>query len=391
MTDRKLIIDTPFWKDLYAGEDPAFDPERASDLFAQIPEFARLANFTAEELEKLSVELEKIAADPEQFRFWDLYRRTIMQEGTAGGDPAAIELKISSPHVNPHAIRLAVLLACIPDYIALYKEKDWYDPAFSEALLDIRIWMDFCAQNYNGAFGIADLGFAWIRAQIHGLVIRFGRLQCNTPTKFFNYYRVFRNRESRQLQALMNDDFAFDRNGMTALTPEDAAFHSAPVEETAGTVSGYGVSPDGLVSAEKITLDKSHWEEVLRPGDTVINLHIPADGPLDVEACRASCRRMKDFYVEKLGVEPKAFVCESWLLDPMFSRLMPADSNILAFQRMGYLLPWPGASELVVRVFGVNGIDAVPHNTRMRKIFAEFIREGGRTRNGAFFFFPEDL
>ena len=189
----------------------------------------------------------------------------------------------------------------------------------------------------------------------------------------------------------MNDDFAFDRNGMTALTPEDAAFHSAPVEETAGTVSGYGVSPDGLVSAEKITLDKSHWEEVLRPGDTVINLHIPADGPLDVEACRASCRRMKDFYVEKLGVEPKAFVCESWLLDPMFSRLMPADSNILAFQRMGYLLPWPGASELVVRVFGVNGIDAVPHNTRMRKIFAEFIREGGRTRNGAFFFFPEDL
>ena len=51
MTDRKLIIDTPFWKDLYAGEDPAFDPERASDLFAQIPEFARLANFTAEELD----------------------------------------------------------------------------------------------------------------------------------------------------------------------------------------------------------------------------------------------------------------------------------------------------------------------------------------------------
>ena len=91
MTDRKLIIDTPFWKDLYAGEDPAFDPERASDLFAQIPEFARLANFTAEELEKLSVELEKIAADPEQFRFWDLYRRTIMQEGTAGGDPAAMK------------------------------------------------------------------------------------------------------------------------------------------------------------------------------------------------------------------------------------------------------------------------------------------------------------
>lgn len=391
MFTEKLKIDTPFWQELYAKEDPGFDKDQAADLFAQIPDFAKLAGFTDDEMGKLCVELDKIAADPDQFRFWDLYRRTIMLPGEEGGNAAGIKFKTSSANVNPHAIRLAVLLACVPDYIALYKEKGWYDLAFREALLDIRIWMEFCAQNYNGAFGIADLGFAWIRAQIFGLVIRFGRLQCNTACSFFSFYRVFRNRETKQLQVLMNADFAFDRNGMTALTEEDTVFHTAPVEETDETVTGHPAAQNAIVSSEKITLKKSEWEEPLRAGDFVVNLHIPADGPLNVEACRESCRMMMDFFVKKQGVTPKAFVCESWLLDAMFPRLLPADSNVLAFQRMGYLLPWPGGSELVVRVFGVNGVDAVPHNTRMQKIFAQFIKEGGRTRNGAFFFFPEDI
>lgn len=391
MSTEKFTIDTPFWQELMAKEDPGFDKDRAADLFAQIPEFAKIAHFTDDEMGKLCVELDKIAADPDQFHFWDLYRRTIMLPGRAGGDPAGIAFTTSTIDVNPHAIRLAVVLSCIPDYIELYKKNDWYDLAFHEALLDIRIWMEFCAQNYNGAFGIADMGFAWLRSQLHGLVIRFGRLQCNTSAQFFGFYRVFRNCETKQLQVLMNADFAFDRNGMTALTPEDTVFHTARVEEDGDTVTGYPVAQDGIVSAEKITLKKSEWEEPVRENDPAVNLHIPADGPLNVDACRESCRMMMDFFREKQGVTPKAFICESWLLDAMFSRLLPADSNILAFQRMGYLLPWPGASELVVRVFGVNGIDSVPHNTRMQKVFAKFIKEGGRTRNGAFFFFPESI
>lgn len=119
----------------------------------------------------------------------------------------------------------------------------------------------------------------------------------------------------------------------------------------------------------------------------MINIHIPADGPLTPEKIRQSLKRMEQFFAQyQPDYHWKGFCCYSWLLDPAFPDLLGADSNIVKFIRMGEFFPVAGESEAIFRVFGVKGeeegFETVPHNTSMRRILAEFLRKGGKFRNG---------
>jgi hypothetical protein len=70
-----------------------------------------------------------------------------------------------------------------------------------------------------------------------------------------------------------------------------------------------------------LALDESAWEKVLQEGDTVLDTHIPEDGPLDVGSCRDSFSRAIPFFKEHFPeTGSKAFICSSWLFDPCFSK-----------------------------------------------------------------------
>ncbi|MBO5959253.1 MAG: hypothetical protein J6Q65_03935, partial [Lentisphaeria bacterium] len=215
------------------------------------------------------------------------------------------------------------------------------------------------------------------------------RLQCNDGGGFYHEYRVYRRKNDAALCVLMDCTMNFRKDGFCAFADEETAFTTASVVEDENGWTGWMSTENGIVLPDKITLAKSEWEEFLKPDDPVIHLHIPADGPLLPEMVVDSCRKMVKFHWEKLNRKPKAFVCESWLLDPMFDNLLPEKSNILKFKRMGYCMPGPaGESELIRRVFGSkairNGVNTVPHKTSMQKIFAAYLNGGGHARNGAF-------
>lgn len=68
------------------------------------------------------------------------------------------------------------------------------------------------------------------------------------------------------------------------------------------------------------------------PGTVVVETHIPESGPLNADAVDASLARVRPFFAEhfpELGVIRYA-TCESWLLDPQLSDIVP-DSNIARF------------------------------------------------------------
>ena len=70
----------------------------------------------------------------------------------------------------------------------------------------------------------------------------------------------------------------------------------------------------------------------IRKGDPVLAVHIPADGKLDIAACRASMERAKEFFAKYFpDFAPKAFTCHSWLLDDSLKAYLPDTSNILRF------------------------------------------------------------
>ncbi len=60
----------------------------------------------------------------------------------------------------------------------------------------------------------------------------------------------------------------------------------------------------------------------------IINVHIPATGPLNYEECRKSYKQCLEYYNLKEAV----FICESWLLSPLLEEMLPETSNIIKFK-----------------------------------------------------------
>ena len=73
----------------------------------------------------------------------------------------------------------------------------------------------------------------------------------------------------------------------------------------------------------------------IEKGETVIGVHIPKDGPLDIDACRDSFKMAKSFFAKYFpDVHYRYFSCHSWLLDDSLKEILPETSNIIRFGDM---------------------------------------------------------
>jgi GNAT-like C-terminal domain/N-acyltransferase N-terminal domain len=295
-------------------------------------------------------------------------------------------------------ICLTLLLSAYPGMEKLYAEKAYPRQVLLDTFMDIGIWVK---QWYRecGIYGVKqEPVIAWEMGLSRGIIFRLGRLQFHTYD--FNYdCRVFRHNTTGKLMALSGDGVRYDQQGLIDgiedSWDESGHWFSSYSEEN-GKVAGNLISPDGYAHKEKIELDLNEWSVALQKGDQAINVHIPADGPMSVEACMDSYKRALEFFPKYFpDCKFKSFCCFSWLLDPQFEKLLKETSNIIKFQRSGYLLPFPGSSATVGRVFGQEavkeGIDIVPHDSGMRKSFAAFLRSGGIFHNGMWLLFPQDI
>jgi hypothetical protein len=78
----------------------------------------------------------------------------------------------------------------------------------------------------------------------------------------------------------------------------------------------------------------------LRPGQVALGIHIPESGPLTPAAVDASLIQARHFFEDHLPEHAtRIAVCTSWLLDQQLADYLPAESNIVRFQRRFTLLP----------------------------------------------------
>jgi hypothetical protein len=127
----------------------------------------------------------------------------------------------------------------------------------------------------------------------------------------------------------------------------------------------------------------------VQPGDPVLNVHVPAySGPLSPAACDASFAWAKAFFARHFPDEPyRLAVCYSWLLDEQLAEYLPAEGNILAFQRrfrQAYR-PDEGDASIMRFVFGrdVDTLDGLPRRTAVERAVADHLRAGRRWHGGA--------
>jgi hypothetical protein len=122
-----------------------------------------------------------------------------------------------------------------------------------------------------------------------------------------------------------------------------------------------------------------------RKGDPALSLHIPSTDPLTPEACDDSLRRMRTaFKGVYAGESLRVATCTSWLLDEQLAEYLPADSNILAFQRRFNMIPGARDDDAILRfLFGAERpkeIEALPQRTTLERAVVRHLQLGRNWR-----------
>jgi hypothetical protein len=121
----------------------------------------------------------------------------------------------------------------------------------------------------------------------------------------------------------------------------------------------------------------------LAADEVLLNVHIPETGPLDPGLCEDAYARATDRLAAWHPEErPRAFVCQSWLMDPQLRAYLPAGSNIIRFQdRFDVVGPGSEASgsmqEFVFGRAGAVDLDELPQRTSLERAFVQHLRSGG--------------
>ena len=112
------------------------------------------------------------------------------------------------------------------------------------------------------------------------------------------------------------------------------------------------------------------------PGDTVMNVHIPADGPFPADARMESYKRA----YAKFGVN--TFICDSYLLYPPQEKYLDPASNVVSFIHEYHVVRQGKAYSLhnLRYLYGDRDsydLSTLPRDTAMRRSFLRMIDETG--------------
>lgn len=313
---------------------------------------------------------------------------------------------------------LVYILHGIPKAANIADENDISESILLDTLGDIGVWARNCKRDM-GEWGLLRNGYGWLENHVNGRLFKVGRLQFIPKTYDWNF-RIFRNKNEKNVIALTKDeeDYRGDGqvNGTNNIYDHEKNFtgSSKICNDGKPYVMGTLVSPYGCAINRVIRLDMGLWEEVLKHGSPVLELHIQQEERFDFESCRISFGRIKDFADRHYNMLAKiagiaqpdkdknpfaAFVCTSWLLDAQIGKIMPSSSNLVQFLREFYLLPCKSGDDATIeRVFqarsedfDINNLDPSKTKTTLQKAIIEFMNGGGRMRSNSGFILTEDL
>ena len=90
----------------------------------------------------------------------------------------------------------------------------------------------------------------------------------------------------------------------------------------------------------------------VKEGDDILEIHIPAAGPLSVDECKKSIEKAKEFFAKYYPeYNYKCFTCHSWLLDSTLTEMLSEESNIIKFGKMFTVIREDKADDIITYVF----------------------------------------
>lgn len=233
----------------------------------------------------------------------------------------------------------------------------------------------------RGDIGSVGWSPGWHRIVASGDFYRLGRLEFVAATMQYPQ-RIYRHVHSGAVVALgeAGERFSDEGVGVGPLT------WASVFLETHDAVVATPLSPHGIALRQLVRLPRDDWQLVLKPGDPILDLHVPGDEPLTIDALRDAHMQAAFFFDRYYPDHPfVAYLCDSWLFSPLLDEMLGPDSNIVRWQREGYLLPDDSAGEdLVELAFG-------QRDTHLRRALHAHLEAGRLLYSGRYLFLRQDL
>jgi hypothetical protein len=280
-------------------------------------------------------------------------------------------------------------LSALPYVHAEYQRRGIDDQVFHDTMLDFKIYAGEY-HDQHGHWGFHN--FRWVWRHLTGELFRLGRLQYVLKA-FEDGVTAFRHKGDGQVLLLADpalplraDGYALGAGKWKKMQPaanqEESEEYSWLAEFEARQDGWWGnpVSPYGFVIKSKMWLPRGQWELMLQHGDAVVDVHIPRKDPLTEEACRDSLRQADAFFRQQYPErQVRAVFCHTWFFTRQLQDMLPAQSNIVRFQREFYLYPHAGSAEFLWEfVFGdrYSDIASAPRDNSLKRAVLDWLADG---------------
>ncbi len=291
--------------------------------------------------------------------------------------------KIILPKGEGIAFHFAGLLAMLPameeSFQLLFSDKideKYRNPVISQ--------FEGCISSHEQRFtypAVNQSYFNWLINYLNLEIFLCGSLNIQIYRKNHGFYYVLKNKSTGENKVLMTKTMHRDGMVLGSADYEDRqGAYTADFKEFEDRFEGYPVLENGFCSNKKESFSKENWYCALKPGEPVINIHIPKKAKLDTEACKAACEEALQLFSKiSPDFKPKAAVCYSWLLDPRIDSVIGGSPNIKAFQEQFTIFPMTSdGTEVFQFVFckNVQNLNDLPEDTRMMRAFKKRYLEG---------------
>jgi hypothetical protein len=279
-----------------------------------------------------------------------------------------------------------VLLSGFESVKEYYVKEGISEKVLKDTMADLPLWINHYYDN-RGEYGLNEFG--WLLNHFKCQLFKLGRLQFKA-SRFHEKIIAFKNCESGEIVTLSNGGVKYREDGLVDGTSGiyDKEAWESVYNECENVIEGNPII-NGYCNKEIIQLKTSSWEKVLESGDEIIEVHIPAGEKMDFKKCVQSYEIAKGFYKKYFPEKPlKAFVCESWLLDPRLQDILPGEANIVKFQRYAMLFPMLSSdSQTIERVFS-NDLESAINSGKLSTLqrgILDFMNKGNKMCAGGMF------
>jgi len=290
-----------------------------------------------------------------------------------------------------------VALTAVPRIRAFHESRGIPDKVVRATCYGVRHNADLFRKYNDGRWGSELRSLYWLRNHAWGDLYEVGRFQYMVKP-FRPGQIVCRNRQTGETLALAEDGVQFRPDGFRTPSAPIATvtdgWTARLIEDKTG-FTGTPISPYGRALRQEVHLPVGEWQCVMRPGDLILEMHIPAGGGMTLEASRASMQEALEFFPRHFPGKPfRGFACTSWIFSPNLEEFLPPESNLVRLLKEVYVYPVPSSPRCgLVFVFNQEGIDlaTAPRDTSLRRAIVEQFERGGEMRCGGVFVLTEDF